>query len=121
MNVKLHWMDMITEMEIRSLMEIVNQHDRRKQISGVMFQVNIVGSKIICPFKVVDGIKMNVGNYCKFLDKIFFHWKRSLKLKHIFIKDNSLLHSEKLTIIHLAKKDSNPIENMESIIKDRCI
>lgn len=33
-----------------------------------MFRANIVGNKIIGPFRSGDGTKINANNYCKFLD-----------------------------------------------------
>lgn len=38
---------------------------------GVMFWTCTVGNKIRRPFKINDGIKINIENNCKFFDKTF--------------------------------------------------
>ena len=41
---------------------------------GVMIWAGIIGNEIVGPFLVPDGLKMNLANYCSFLDKNFMPW-----------------------------------------------
>lgn len=72
MNGELNQMNMtLARLEVWSFMEIIKQYNLKDNyVSGVMFWSGIFGSEIIHPFKVVDGIMINLGNYCLFLDKM---------------------------------------------------
>ena len=45
---------------------------RRPQERSVRFCASIVGSKIIGPWIVDNGVKINAGIYCKFFDQMFW-------------------------------------------------
>lgn len=72
---------------------------------------SIVCSKIIGLFKVNNGSKINEENYI--LYQMFFELYRSpprrFKLKSIFMTDNSLSYSAKLTVAHFSKKKKNKV------------
>lgn len=62
--------DLKTELEVGSFMEKVNQHD----LEDSWGKSKVSGSKVICPFRVNDGINL------KRLVQVF-------KLKSIFVRD----------------------------------
>lgn len=72
-----------------------------------MFLANIVRYNIIDPFNVDVNFKINAFNYYKFLDpnslERYISQSTSFKLRGIFIQDNDYFHSEKLTIVWVAR------------------
>ena len=63
---------------------------------GVMFWAGIIGNELVSPFKVPDGVKMNVLTYRNFLQD-FIPWYRgkrpAFKKKIIFMQDNAPSHA----------------------------
>ena len=41
---------------------------------GVMFSARIIGENLVGPFLVLDNLKMNFANYCKFLNDNLLPW-----------------------------------------------
>ena len=73
---------------------------RRQQGGGsIMFWAGMLGSTIIGPFRVEQGVKMNSEGYCKFLTKNFLPWYERLsneeKEEIIFMQDNAPSHASK--------------------------
>ena len=91
----------------------------------------IVGDKIVGPFRIPEGVKLNVAKYCKFLEDNFLPWlnnqPENLKKDLMFQQDNAPSHAAKKTMCWLeangfpeAKRmtwpalspDLSPIENI---------
>ena len=109
---------------------------RQQGGGGVMFWAGIFGDKLVGPFKLDKGVKMNSAVYSEFLETHYIPWEESLPLavskNLVFMQDNAPSHASKYTSQFLtghnisgarlmkwpaASPDINPIENYWSLIK----
>ncbi len=111
---------------------------RRQQGGGeVLVWAAIIKDKLVGPFRVEDGLKLNSQTYCQFLEDTFFkQWYRkksaAFKKTMIFMQDNAPSHASKDSTAWLASKslkddrimtwlpgspDLNPIENLWVLLK----
>ena len=112
------------------------RYKRQQGGGGIMIWAGIIGNQVVGPFLVPDGLKMNSGNYCSFLEANFLRWMNSqtddVKQSFIFQQNNAPSHASRTTKGWLADQgitrerimdwspqspDLSPIENMWSIIK----
>ena len=67
----------------------------------VMIWAEIIDDEIVGPFLVPDGLKMNSGNYCAFLEENLMPWLNSqnddVKQNIIFQQDNAPSHASRFT------------------------
>lgn len=111
---------------------------RQQGGGGVMFWAGIMGSSLLGPFRVDDGVKLNSEGYCAFLNEHFLTWFKSqrpqFRNKLVFMHDNAPSHAsnhtkqwlseqglrnEKLMVWPPNSPDLNPIENFWSIVKQK--
>ena len=69
------------------------RYKRQQGGGGMMIWAGIIGDEIVGPFLVPDGLKMNSGNYCAFLEENLMPWLNSqnddVKQNIIFQQDNA--------------------------------
>ena len=89
-----HWLDQTAGPEVGLLRGIRPSEAQATAERGrVMFWAGIVGDKLIGPFRVPDGVKLDSQSSVYLLCDNFFAWyksqSRSFKLKCIFMHDNA--------------------------------
>lgn len=72
---------------------------RQQGGGGIMIWAALQQDRLIGPFKVDDGVKMNSQNYCEFLNKNFLPWVKrrpaAARKKLVFMQDNAPSHASK--------------------------
>ena len=73
-----------------------------------MIRASIIGNKLVGPFKVEDGVKIDSAGYTQFLENSLMSWikKKSAAFKKNMVstQDNSPSHTSKFTREWLVKK-----------------
>ena len=101
-----------------------------------MIWASIIGNELMGPFKVEDGVKIDLAGYTQFLEKNPMPWmkKKSAAFKKmmVFMQGNAPSHASKFTREWLTKEsikedhlitrpsassNLNPIENYWSLLK----
>ncbi|CAI9551429.1 unnamed protein product [Staurois parvus] len=74
--------------------------------AGVMFWAGIMGTELVGPFRVLEGVKMTSAKYVEFMTDHFLPWYRrknyAFRNKIIFMHDNAPSHAAKNTSASMA-------------------
>ncbi|CAI9583058.1 unnamed protein product [Staurois parvus] len=79
---------------------------RQQSGGGVMFWAGIMGTELVGPFRVPEGVKMTSAKYVEFMTDYFLPWYRrknyAFRNKIIFMHDNAPPHAAKNTSASMA-------------------
>ncbi|CAI9619738.1 unnamed protein product [Staurois parvus] len=79
---------------------------RQQGGGGVMFWAGIMGTELVGPFRVPEGVKMTSAKYVEFMTDHFLPWYRrnnyAFRNKIIFMHENAPFHAAKNTSASMA-------------------